>query len=93
GFKLFNGDVARDIFTRMVLFGDSSKIVKYPKVTAFDVEFLVIAKNDKLKVKEVPVPWTYVPTKRVSAIRDSTLMLMEIIKIRLNDLFGKYQKR
>lgn len=92
GFKLFKGDKARDIFNRLILFGDSSKIVKYPKVTAFDVEVLVIAKNDDLNVKEVPVPWTYVPTKRVSAIRDSILMLLEISKIRLNDLLGKYKK-
>lgn len=92
GFKLFKGDQARDIFSRLILFGDSSKIVKYPKVTAFDVEVLVIAKNDGLKVKEIPVPWTYVPTKRVSAIRDSILMLLEISKIRLNDLLGKYKK-
>lgn len=92
GFKLFKGDEARSIFNRLILFGDDAKIVKYPKVTAFDVEVLVIAKRMKLKVKEVPVSWTYIPTKRVSAIRDSVLMLGEIIKIRANDLLGKYQK-
>ena len=93
GFKLIKGDAARDIFNRMILFGDDARIVKYPKVTAFDVEVLVIAKNDGLKVKEVPVAWSYIPTKRVSAIRDSVLMLMEILKIRINDLFGRYKKR
>lgn len=93
GFKLLKGDEARDIFNRLILFGDNALIVKYPKVTAFDVEVLVIAKNDGLKVKEVPVAWTYVPTKRVSAIRDSLLMLSEILKIRINDLFGRYKKR
>lgn len=92
GFKLFKGDEARVIFNKLILFGDSAEIVKYPKVTAFDVEVLVVAKNMKMKVKEVPVSWTFVPTKRVSAIRDSILMLIEIIKIRLNDLFGKYSK-
>ena len=93
GFKLLKGDEARDIFNRLILFGDDASIVKYPKVTAFDVEVLVIAKNDGLKVKEIPVAWTYVPTKRVSAIRDSLLMLSEILKIRINDLFGRYKKR
>ena len=92
GFKLFKGDEARSIFNKLILFGDSSEVVKYPKVTAFDVEVLVLAKNFKLKVKEVPVNWTYVPTKRVSAVRDSILMLSEILKIRINDLFGKYKK-
>ena len=92
GFKLFKGEQAREMFNRLILFGDSSKIVKHPKVTAFDVEVLVIAKNDGLKVKEIPVAWTYVPTKRVSAIRDSLLMLLEISKIRINDLLGKYKK-
>jgi glycosyltransferase involved in cell wall biosynthesis len=92
GFKLFKGSQARDIFNRLILFGDSAKIVKYPKVTAFDVEVLVIAKNDSLKVKEIPVAWTYVPTKKVSAVRDSLLMLLEISKIRMNDILGKYKK-
>jgi len=92
GFKLFKGEEARLVFSKLILFGDSAEIVKYPKVTAFDVEVLVIAKNIGLKVKEVPVAWTYVATKRVSAIRDSLLMLSEIIKIRINDLFGKYSK-
>ena len=92
GFKLFKGEEARFVFSKLILFGDSAEIVKYPKVTAFDVEVLVIAKNLGLKVKEVPVAWTYVATKRVSAIRDSLLMLSEIIKIRINDLFGKYSK-
>jgi glycosyltransferase involved in cell wall biosynthesis len=92
GFKLFKGEEARLVFSKLILFGDSAEIVKYPKVTAFDVEVLVIAKNIGLRVKEVPVAWTYVATKRVSAIRDSLLMLSEIIKIRINDLFGKYSK-
>ncbi len=92
GFKLFKGEEARLAFSRLILFGDDAEIIKYPKVTAFDVEVLVVAKRLGLKVKEVPVTWTYVPTKRVSAIRDSLLMLNEILKIRANDVLGKYKK-
>ena len=92
GFKLFKGDEARKIFNKMILFGDKSQVVKYPKVTAFDVEVLILAKNYGFQVKEIPVEWKYVPTKRVSAIRDSLLMLGEILKIRINDLLGLYKK-
>lgn len=90
GFKLMKGDVARNVFSKMILFGDSAPEIKVPKVSAFDIEMLVISKRLKCKIKEVPVTWTYVPTTRVSPVRDSIDMFLDVVKVKLNDISGKY---
>ncbi len=92
GFKLFKGDVARDVFKNLVLFGPDVPETKVPRVSAFDVEVLMIAKRHGHTIKEVPVTWTYVPTQRVHAIRDSINNLMDVLKVKKNDLLGKYNK-
>lgn len=90
GFKVFKGDVGRDIFRRLILFGPDTPETDVPKVTAFDVEVLVIAKRLNLKIKEVPVKWNYVPTDRVPPLRSSVDMFMDVMKVKWNDLMGKY---
>lgn len=92
GFKLFKGDIARDVFGSLILFGPGTPETKYPRVSAFDVEVLMVAKRHGYTIKEVPVTWTYVPTKRVNPIRDSISNLMDVLKIKKNDLLGKYNK-
>ncbi|OGC50299.1 hypothetical protein A2716_03765 [candidate division WWE3 bacterium RIFCSPHIGHO2_01_FULL_40_23] len=89
GFKLFRGDLAREIFKKSLLYGDSSKELKVPKVTAFDVEILFIAKKMGKKIKEVPIVWEYRNT-RVNNIRDSFYNFLDVLKVRFNDLLGKY---
>jgi glycosyltransferase involved in cell wall biosynthesis len=90
GFKVFKGDVARRVFKGLVLFGPDTPDSKVPRVTAFDVEVLFIARKLGYTIKEVPVHWTYVQTKRVHPIRDSIANLMDVLKVRFNDLRGKY---
>lgn len=90
GFKLFKGNVAREIFKRTVLFGDPAPTLKKSRVTAFDVEILVIAKRSGYKIKEVPVTWTYGPGSKVNPLRDSFKNLADVLKIKYNDLLGKY---
>lgn len=92
GFKLFKREVARDIFTRLRLYG-SQKHVSGPRVTAgFDVEVLFVASKLGYKIKEVPVEWHYVDTRRVSPLQDSWDALVDMIRIRLNSLNGMYSK-
>jgi dolichyl-phosphate beta-glucosyltransferase len=92
GFKLFRADVAQDLFESLVLFGPNTPETNVPRVTAFDVEVLLIAKKRGYKIKEVPVSWTYVPTDRVHNIRDSIANLKDVITVKINDLAGKYNK-
>ena len=89
GFKLFKKDVAYSIFNKLLVYKDF-KTDKKAYLGAWDVEVLLIAKKLEYKVKEVPVLWSYVPTTRLSHIRDSVKMLRDIILIRLNFIKNRY---
>jgi dolichyl-phosphate beta-glucosyltransferase len=91
GFKAFTVDAASKIFSRIDKLHDGFKEISGSAVTAgFDVELLLIAKNLDLKIKEVPVKWLYVETRRVSPIRDSVQGVIELIKIRRRSIKGMY---
>ncbi len=91
GFKVFKRETALNLVNKLKLFTDSKIVSKTSKVTAgFDVEMLFIAKKMGYKIIETPVTWNYVETRRVSPIRDSTDGLIDMLKIRLNDLLHKY---
>ena len=92
GFKLFKASVAKDIFSRLKLYGNASTAIKRPYTGAFDVEVLYLAKKLKYKVKEVPVTWTFVKTVRVDPFTDSFKMAWDVLKIKFNDLKGVYGK-
>lgn len=92
GFKLFRSSIAKDLFKRMQVYRDINKEVKGPLVTAFDVELLFLAKKQRYKIAEVPVFWHHVTSQRVSPLKDSYRMFMDVLKIRLNDVQGVYDK-
>lgn len=71
GFKLFSEAAAKDIFPRQQLPGFS-----------FDVEILVLAKKYGHRIAEVPVRWIDSPASRVSPLRDSIRMFVDVVKIR-----------
>ena len=56
----------------------------------FDVEVLFLAKKFGFEIEEVPVEWKYVDTERVQVIKDAAAALYDMLRIRLNDLQGKY---
>lgn len=90
GFKAFKRNVAKQIFEKLELYGNSHE-VSGPMVTAgFDIEMLYLAKKLKYKIKEVSVEWHYVETRRVNPIKDSWQGFLDIVKIRMNALRGKY---
>jgi dolichyl-phosphate beta-glucosyltransferase len=73
GFKLFRGDVARDLFSRLRTDG-----------FAFDVEILYMARRSGRTISEVPVRWINSATTRVQAVRHSREMLNDLLRIRLD---------
>ena len=90
GFKAFRREVAKQIFSRLEIYGGSHE-VQGPMVTAgFDVEALFLAKRLGYTIKEVPVEWHYVETRRVSPIKDSWQALMDMLRIRVKAWQGKY---
>ncbi|RJR29529.1 glycosyltransferase [Candidatus Microgenomates bacterium] len=90
GFKLFSKQAAQAIFPKLVLYKKMGH-ASGPKVTAgFDVEVLFVANRHGFNIKEVPVEWHYVETRRVNPIFDSLDGLWSIIQIRLLSLRGAY---
>jgi glycosyltransferase involved in cell wall biosynthesis len=80
GFKLFERNAAREIFSRQKLDGFS-----------FDVEDLVIAKTLGLKAIEVPVVWNNVEGTKVSMLT-GVQSFADLAGIRWRALTGKYSK-
>jgi glycosyltransferase involved in cell wall biosynthesis len=80
GFKLFREDAANAIFPRLTIFG-----------WTFDVEALFIARKLGYKIAEIPIHWRHHPRSTVKVLRDSFLMGIDLLKIRLNDLIGIYR--
>ncbi|MBL7147206.1 MAG: glycosyltransferase family 2 protein [Nanoarchaeota archaeon] len=82
GFKLFKTDIAKKI-VRLQTFERFS----------FDVELLFIAKKLGYKIKEAPVVWIDKEGSKVSPIKDSTKMLIDLFKIQYNNFLGKYKSK
>lgn len=91
GFKAFNRKSIETIFPNLKERWHKHLQKKGGAVNAaFDVETLFIAKKLGFKIKEVPVEWHHVGTERVQVIRDSLDAIIDILKIRGNDLLNRY---
>ena len=80
GFKLFKTDVAKKIVSLQTF-----------ERFSFDVEILFIAKKLRYKIKEAPVIWIDKEGSKVNPIKDSIKMLIDLFKIRYNNLLDKYR--
>jgi len=70
GFKLFRGDAAKSIFSRVAIDGFS-----------FDVEALYLCRRDH-RIRQVPVIWRNSAQSNVRIVRSSLDMLSDLFKIR-----------
>jgi dolichyl-phosphate beta-glucosyltransferase len=91
GFKAFRKTIAQKIFTKLKLYGNMHTISGSMVTAGFDIEVLYLAKLLGYKIKEVPVEWHYVETRRVNPIKDSIHGLTDIIAIRINAMKGMYR--
>ena len=92
GFKMFKREVALKLFNKINKLHNSSEKVSGSNVSAgFDVELLYIASKMGYRIKEVPVNWLYVETRRVNPVKDSIEGLMDLIKIKIKALKGEYK--
>ncbi len=90
GFKGFRRAVAQELFGGLLVFGQTDRRPKGPRVTAFDVELLVQAKNRGYRVKEIPVTWRHAHTSRVDPIGEGLRMLRQVLAVWVNDRRGRY---
>lgn len=91
GFKLFKKDVAKQLFAKLVVYGENNKVIKKPFFGALDVEVLYLARKYGYKIKEVPVTWTYVKTTRFNFISNSWKMARDLFRIRVADNRHQYK--
>ena len=80
GFKLFKTEKAKKI-VNLQTFEEFS----------FDVEILYIAKKLGYNIKEEGVVWIDKEGSKVNFLKDSTKMLIDLFKIRMNNIKGKYK--
>lgn len=91
GFKVFRKDAAKVLFKKIAKIHNGFSEIHGSAVSAgFDMELLYMAKKMGYSVKEVPVDWQYVETRRVSPVKDSIEGVLDLIKIKKNDLKGLY---
>lgn len=92
GFKAFNQAAAKKLFTRIQDIHSGFKKIAGSAVTAgFDMELLYLGKKMGLSIKEVPVRWLYVETRRVNPLKDSIDGVIDLLKIKISDLKGVYK--
>lgn len=92
GFKMFRHKAAMEVFTKIDKLHHGFHKVGGSNVAAgFDVELLYIAKQLGYKIKEVPVKWLYVETRRVNPFHDSIEGLRGLFRIKKNALNGVYR--
>jgi dolichyl-phosphate beta-glucosyltransferase len=80
GFKMFSRKAVDIILPKMHLDG-----------FAFDVEMLIIAQANQLRIVEVPVIWRNVLDSRVHPVRNSLEMIRDILSIRHRLATNRYQ--
>lgn len=92
GFKLFETSLAKKVFTKMRIFGRESTAIGW-KVTAYDVEMLFLSEMLGEEIQEVRVVWKDEDTssgKKRNFIKESIEMFLEILRVRINYMLGKY---
>lgn len=92
GFKSMRRPIAQKIFPQLEVIQNINNASGW-SVSAFDVELLFLAKKYGYKLKEVDVVWQDedVSTgKGKNFLKESTDMLKQILRVKLNDMTGKY---
>lgn len=79
GFKMYTQDAAKKLHSTQTLMGFS-----------FDLEILYLASKFGYRIAEIPVTWIDAPGSKVDAAKEARRFLSDLVKIKLNDLRGRY---
>lgn len=82
GFKLFPRTMGQKIFRNL-------RIARW----GFDAEAMFLAKKYGYAIKEIPVSWSNDDDSKVKLSRDVFRSLADIIRIRINNLRGGYERK
>lgn len=91
GFKAFNSRSRQAIFPKMFKDWQGSQTRGHTVNAGFDIELLFRAKKLGFKIAAVTVEWRHFEgTKEYGLVRNSLDAIKDMLKIRWNDLMGKY---
>lgn len=91
GFKGFSAKSIHDIFPNMQKRWVNNISTGSAVNAGFDIETLFLAKKKGFEIAEVPVNWHHVGSERVQIVKDSLEAIKDMIRIKINDLSGKYE--
>jgi glycosyltransferase involved in cell wall biosynthesis len=91
GFKLFRRPVIDLLLNKARLYATPGESIAGARVTAFDVELLVVARRHGFRICAVPVVWTYGTHSKVNPVRDTLNNLVDMLRVKANDLRGHYR--
>lgn len=81
GFKGYKKEAAKLLFSK-------ARIAAW----AFDAEILFLARKYKLKITQIPVTWADTKGTKVHMLGDGVRAFGDLVKIRMNDKLGYYNK-
>ena len=90
GFKLFRAEVARALLRKSRLYRDGEQIISGPRVTAFDVELLTIARLRGYRLCPVPVVWSYGEGSKVRPAQDTWHNVRDVLAVWIAVQRGRY---
>jgi dolichyl-phosphate beta-glucosyltransferase len=79
GFKAFTRQAAAAVFPRQ-------RIERW----GFDAELIFLSQKLGFRVDEIPVSWAHDERSKISPLKDGLNMFLDILRVRWNDLTGKY---
>lgn len=88
GFKLFSKTATEALFPKLKVTTTPSSVAF---TGAFDVELLFLAQKFGFPITEVPIHWSHHQTQRVSPLKDSVKMFVQVVNIWITNLSGAYE--
>ena len=90
GFKFFSHDLLREVLPRCRLYTSHAPVSR-PRVTAFDVELLAIARRRGATIKVIPVAWIYGTSSKVNPVMDTLQNVSDVVRVRYYATRGYYR--
>lgn len=90
GFKFFSRQALDVILPRCRLYR-ANEMTSRPRVTAFDVELLVIARRHGIPIEVIPVTWSYGAQSKVNPILDTWQNFSDVLRVKYYDWRGSYR--
>jgi glycosyltransferase involved in cell wall biosynthesis len=80
GFKAYTQTSLKKVLPKLKIYSEAKEIPG-PKIGAIEVEILFVSQKHRLKIKSIPVEWTYTKVKRVILIKDTFVKLKDVFKV------------